>query len=359
MQQNLLLDNPQSGKKILLTDNLLHNRINFKYYINEKWTFRSDLRNRILWGEFTRANMQNPMTDYAGSINKSSNDAVTLSGILVEEDGFIMHSVLDRLFVEYVGEKWEMRLGRQRINWGINTVWNPNDIFNAYSFFDFDYVEQPGADALRISRYIGLSDKIELAVSPNKDFDKWTVGLLWKTNLKNYDIQLLTGWMEDEVVLGAGWAGNIKNMGFKGEMSYFLNEDENIDNSLSATMGLDYSFKKGLYTGLGLLYNSNGNTDQPFQQIFNFKISAKNLYPYKWATFTQLSYPFNPLLNTSLAIIYSPVKANPLFINPQISFSITDNWDISMIGQLVYSTNDKDEFHNYLDGVYLRLKWSY
>lgn len=343
----------------MLTDNLLHNRINFKWYINDQWTFRSDLRSRVLWGEYTKANMLNPNADFAKNINDSSNDAVILSGILIEEDGFIIHSVLDRLFLEYAGEKWEMRLGRQRINWGINTVWNPNDIFNAYSFFDFDYVEQPGSDALRISRYIGLSDKIELAVSPNKDFDKWTVGLLWKTNLKSYDIQFLTGWVEDEIILGTGWAGSIKNVGFKGEISYFINDDDQIDNSISATMGLDYSFKKGLYAGFGLLYNSNGNTDQPFQQIFNFQLSAKNLYPYKWATFTQLSYPFNPLLSTSFAIIYSPVKANPLFLNPQISYNISDEWDISLIGQMIYSNDNKDEFHNYLDGVFMRLKWSF
>ena len=34
--------------------------------------------------------------------------------------------------------------GRQRINWGQTFVWNVNDVFNAYSYFDFDYKERPG-----------------------------------------------------------------------------------------------------------------------------------------------------------------------------------------------------------------------
>jgi len=357
MQQNLIFDQPLSGKKNLITDNLLHNRINFKYFLNEKWTFRADLRSRMLWGEFTKLNTLSP--DFAKAIDKSANDAITLSALLAEKDGIIVHSVFDRLFLEYSSDKWEVRLGRQRINWGINTVWNPNDIFNTASFFDFDYVEQPGSDALRISRYIGLSDKLELAISPNKDFEKWTAALLWKTNIKNYDIQFLSGWMEDELVLGTGWAGSIKNLGFKGEISAFLHDKNDIDNTISATTGMDYSFKKGLYSSFGILYNSNGKTKEPFQQAFSFQVSPKNLYPYRWATITQISFPFNPLLSGSMAIIYSPVKANPLFLNPNLSYNVHDNWEVAFIGQLVFSKDAQEDYHNFLNGLFLRLKYNY
>ncbi|MCG8318265.1 MAG: hypothetical protein MI921_02070 [Cytophagales bacterium] len=41
-------------------------------------------------------------------------------------------------------------IGKHRINWGKSYVWNPNDVFNAYSFFDFDYEERRGTDALLI-----------------------------------------------------------------------------------------------------------------------------------------------------------------------------------------------------------------
>ncbi len=357
MQQNLIFDHPLTGKKSLITDNLLHHRLNFKYFLNEKWTFRADLRNRMLWGEFTKLNTQSPL--FAKALDQSANDAITLSASLTEKDGIIVHSVLDRLFVEYSGEKWEIRLGRQRINWGINTIWNPNDIFNTASFFDFDYVEQPGSDALRVSRYIGLSDKIELAVSPNKDFDKWTAALLWKTHYKSYDWQFLSGWMEDELVVGTGWAGSIKNLGFKGEISGFLNDKTNVDNTLSATTSIDYSFKKGLYASLGLLYNSHGETQIPFQEIFSFQVSPKNLYPYRWAIATQFSFPFNPLLTGSLAVIYSPVKAQPLFLNPNFTYNVSNNWELSLISQMIFSNDLARKYRNNLDGVFVRLKYHY
>ena len=48
-----------------------------------------------------------------------------------------------------------------------------------------------------------------------------------------------------EIVLGGGWAGNIKKAGFKGELSYFINN--NFNNTLSLSTSLDYSFKDGYY----------------------------------------------------------------------------------------------------------------
>ncbi len=35
-------------------------------------------------------------------------------------------------------------------------------------------------------------------------------------------MQLITGWYNEHLTLGAGWAGNIKDAGFKGEVQYFF-----------------------------------------------------------------------------------------------------------------------------------------
>ncbi len=359
MQQNLIFYQSTSGVSNLLTDNLLHNRIKYERYLSDNWTVRVDIRNRVLWGEFTKSNITNPTLNYSQLIDDSANDAVKLSAIILDHKEVLVHSALDRLYVEYADDYWEVRLGRQRINWGISTVWNPNDLFNTFSFFDFDYVEQPGSDALRVSRYFGDSDKLEFAVSPSKDFDKWTAALLWKTNIKSYDFQLLTAWVEDDFVLGTGWEGNIKSVGFKGEASYFVSSLDAVSNSLNATLSWDYSFTSGWIISLGVLYNSNGETEKPFQQIFDFRISSKNLYPYRWAIFSQLSIPFNPLMNGSIAFIFSPVSSKPLFINPRVTYSLADNWDISLVGQLIFSDDVNNEYQNYFDGIFGRLKWSF
>ena len=59
-----------------------------------------------------------------------------------------------------------LRIGRQRINWGVNLAWNPNDLFNAYSLIDFDYQERPGSDAIRFQYYMGDLSVLNLQYNP-------------------------------------------------------------------------------------------------------------------------------------------------------------------------------------------------
>ena len=65
-------------------------------------------------------------------------------------------------------EKWELTLGRQRINWGVNLAFNPNDLFNAYSLIDFDYQERPGSDAIRFQYFTNELSSFETAVQFGK-----------------------------------------------------------------------------------------------------------------------------------------------------------------------------------------------
>ena len=107
--------------------------------------------------------------------------------------------MLDRLYLDYVKGNLEVRLGRQRVNWGINTVWNPNDIFNAFTFTDFDYEERPGSDALRVKYYTGFASSIEIAVKAFDRKEDAVGGILWKFNKWNYDFQALVGIMQEDL----------------------------------------------------------------------------------------------------------------------------------------------------------------
>lgn len=100
-------------------------------------------------------------------------------------------------------------------------MWNPNDIFNAYSFFDFDYVERPGSDALRLQYYNSEVSSTELAVKMNRDKQVTAAGL-YKFNAFEYDFQVLGGTLnQTDYVVGCGWSGAIESVSFRGELSYF------------------------------------------------------------------------------------------------------------------------------------------
>lgn len=334
-----------------LQDNLIHNRLNFEYNISENWNLWADVRSRIFFGDLVKAN-----PNYADAVDNVNNDYFDLSFILLNENSFVIHTMLDRLYLEYLGQQWEIRVGRQRINWGISTVWNPNDIFNAFAFTDFDYEERPGSDAIRVKRYLGFASSIEIAAKAFDHWDEATMAAMYKFNTKGYDFQILAGVAENDWVIGGGWAGNLKNAGFKGEATYFFPIDEG-ESSFAATFGLDYSFSNSLYTNVGYLYNSNGETKGDITGLFNFNLSAKNLYPYRHAIFTQVSYPFTPLLNGGAAFIYSPVKSHALFINPTVTYSLAQNWDLDLVGQLVF--NKAAHYTSPIQALFLRIKWSY
>ncbi|MEL6922836.1 MAG: hypothetical protein AAFO94_02230, partial [Bacteroidota bacterium] len=335
-----------------LLDQLIHNRLNFKWYPNDNWTFTAELRTRLFFGEIVKST-----PNYGELVGDANNDFLDLSLLLVDQPSFVAHTMLDRLYFEYINGNWEVRLGRQRINWGINTIWNPNDIFNAFAFTDFDYEERPGSDALRVQYYTGVASSVELAVKAFDEWDEAVAAALLKFNKWNYDFQLMAGVVQGEMVLGGGWAGNLKNAGFKGELSYFQSFDETIDNSFAATLSADYSFKNGLYLSGGMLYNSNGELDRSITDLFSFELSAKNLYPYRYAFFLQGNGALSPLLSTGVALIYSPGSANALFINPNFTYSMSDDWNLDLVGQLVF--NQAERYESPIQAIFLRFKFSF
>lgn len=339
---------PPLGKTVL-NDNFLHNRLNFKWYPNDNLTIKADLRNRLFFGEFNRT-----FPGFKESLKNGGNDVLNLQVMNVGNQ-VIFHSIFDRLYLDYTKDNWEIRLGRQRINWGINTVWNPHDIFNAFAFTDFDYEERPGSDALRIKYYTGFASSIEIAVKAFDDPSEFVGGLLWKTNKWNYDFQVLAGVAQTDAVLGIGWAGNIGQLGFKGEHSIFISSDDDLSDVFAGTISLDYSFKEGLFVSTGLLFNSSENMNA---NILNFELSARNLYPYKWSTIISAGLPFTPLWNMNLALIYSPVDGNPLFVNPTLTYSLAENVDINLVGQIILQEG-MDRYESPTQVAYLRVKWSF
>ena len=108
-------------------NNLIHNRINMRGYFSESFSMGLEVRNRILFGDIP--------------VIQSDLGLVDMSYFVIENSNFVFHSMIDRLWLKYQKDKIEINVGRQRVNWGINTIWNSNDLFNAYNFIDFDYVE--------------------------------------------------------------------------------------------------------------------------------------------------------------------------------------------------------------------------
>lgn len=353
MQINSVVDTNE-----LLTEQLIHNRLNLKYYATDQLTFSTEIRNRVFYGEGIK--LKQPL--FAHALEKDAGEA-DLSWVLAKGDAFVLHSMVDRANVTYTKGNWEIKAGRQRINWGINLAWNPNDLFNAYNFADFDYIERPGTDALRVQYYTSSMSTIEGAIKPGKDKDSWIGGGLYKFNKWNYDIQLLAAWYNKDLAVGAGWAGNIKDAGFKGELTYFHPREDISDTTgiLNTSVSFDYAFKNATYINVAVLYNTNGITSALAtgeNNVFTTRrLSPKMLMPSQLTYFVQVSKPFTPAINGSLSAMYLQ-GVNIAFAMPSITYTINESWDIDLLGQFLAGENDKT-FKSLGNTVFVRLMLSF
>ena len=347
----------------ILTDNLIHNRLNLKVKLPKNFTFGTGIRIRAFYGETTKIGIAaNNLIGGSYSDNLKNYDGVlNLERTWVSGNSLIINSIMDRLWLNYSKGNWDITVGRQRVNWGLNTVWNPNDLFNALDYLDFDYEERPGSDAVRAQYFIGEMSSLDVAYKFAKDRKNDVGAIKYKFNTHTYDIQFLAGKYQQDLAVGAGWAGNIKNAGFKGEGTYFVPYDSigDVSGSLSFSTTLEYGFKKGWTGMVSYLLNTDGvNTPQNALSLNNFTPNAKVMMPNTHTVFLNFSKPFSPVFSLNLGGFYG-FGVNWLIFFPTATYSIKQNWDIDLIGQLFWGDNQQREFTNQGNGLFLRLKWSF
>jgi hypothetical protein len=338
-----------------MTDNLVHNRLNFNYYPSSWLNAQVSVRNRLFYG-----NMVQLLPTYATEMDHDFG-FVDLSWNYLENQSFFFNTSIDRAFLNFQIEKWDAKIGRQRINWGQTFVWNPNDIFNAYNYFDFDYEEKPGSDAVRLQYYLNYASRLELAAAINND-TSLTAAALYQFNKWQYDVQFLAGvFQNDYLVLGSGWSGSLFKGAFRGEMSYFHPFDQFQDStgSFVISLGYDYTFRNSLMLQAEYLFSSaiSQGVDFNIASFYQQQISARNLSFFRHIVFAMAAYPVTPLINVALSGMYSPTN-NFIFVGPSFTFSMSDNFEISLNVQSFLSDIPKEQGGS---GAYtfLRGRWSF
>ena len=333
--------------------NLIHNRMNLKWTFSSSLSIRLDLRNRIFVGSRVRKTK-----DFAQQIDQYPG-LFDLSVIWVDEPSLVVHSVIDRGSVSYRLPKWDITIGRQRINWGMNTIWNPHDIFNAYNFLDFDYEERPGNDAVRIQHYPTENTTLEIAWKPGRERTNHIASVLYRFNRKKFDWQLLGGLYQTDLFVGAGWAGSIGEKGFKGECSYFHPYNRIMDTSgvLTASIMMDYTFRKGWYLSGSVLYNGKPTGWLDNGGIYTASLSAKSLFPFRFSVYTGLAKNIATIYNLTAAVVYSP-DHHSLILFPSFSCNVSENLDVDLTLQSFFAQS-RQAYRMQGTALYLRGKWSF
>jgi hypothetical protein len=334
-------------------DYQIHQRLNARYQPNTHWYFELGLRNRLFWGYQQK--------NFPSSFDGLDSDMGMLDlswTIWNDQTAFV--SLIDRFYGRWTNKHWDIRLGRQRINWGKNSVWNPNDIFNQYNYLDFDYEERRGSDAILIEYFFSGFKSVELAYSPGRNDDFGVGAARFNFPLGIYDLQLISGLYHDDWIWGAGWAGSIRGLGFKGEFTQYIPLVESSSENWLLAPSIDYLTAQQIYLQLGYLYNDQGSTRtlELLRVSSGNVLEAKNLFPFQSSLFGQVSYPFHPLWTVNLSGIATTAGEAAIII-PSIGYNWKQNIDFLLLSQIFAGQAWNDEFGYLSSSIFIRMSYSF
>ena len=332
-------------------DNLIHNRLNVKWLASKTITFSLEARNRIFFGNSVQFNptFKDQVTQSLGTWQ--------LDWVVGENNSYFFYSNIDRANFSWRKNRFSAIIGKQRINWGKSYVWNPNDVFNAYSFFDFDYEERRGTDAILLKYVTTPSTSLEIASNISGSPDGTMMAVKYNFNTWEYDFQVLSGKYQTDYFVGLGWEGQIKSAGFKGEVSYFQpykNDDQ--DSKIMAAVSFDYTFPNTLAFQLEGIFNSNPDLDNAQNSLLE-PVDAKNLTFNQWSVFGSVAYDITPLIILNVNGIYY-IDDESYFINPGLTFSLNKNTEF-LVSSQIFDGTTSSIFGSLGNYVFTRLKWSF
>jgi hypothetical protein len=344
----------QKDIDVMLISGTAQNRLDFSIYPMNRMEISIGLRNNIDYGNTVL------LTPGYSDIITQDDGYFSLTKSWVYKNSYVLYSSIDRINVFYSNNNFEFQFGRQRINWGVNLAWTPNDIFNSSSYLNFDYEEKQGSDAVRGQYYFDYSSSLEFVYKLDRE-ERITSALMYRFNFWNYDFQTFVGMMHDDYVYGLGWSGNVLSANFSGELTYFRDKENFADTTgqLIASLGWTYTFASDFYVHAEFLFNSAGTTDKAggLNKLVSNGYNAKNLSPAKYSLFGDIAYQISPLIRIDISSIINPSDKS-FYLGPFASFSVSQSVDMLLGGQFFYG-DSQTEWGDNGTFYYLRLKWSF
>ncbi len=349
-------------------DHLLHGRLNARWFPTAEISAVAEVRARAFSGGSVRS------TPHFIRTLEQDGGFGTMGVALWEGSSTAGYAQMDRLYLNATTGAWQFTVGRQRIAWGTNLVWNTVDLFNPQSVLDFDYEEKPPVDGVRVQYYTGELSKIEFAFTPGARRDP-TIGAQWTFNTRGYDIHLLAGIRNHGAYGGLAWAGDIAGGGFRGELlvadyddNYSMHDEVGLYGAatlhphagagtmVAAALSGDYTFPNSFYIHTELLYNSEGVTDLTQRNAVHASHLGL-LSPARWSVFQEFSYDISPLVRGGVFAIYNPTD-HSFVIFPSLTWSVITDLDLSTFA-LLFSGDPGTEYGGGGRAVVARVRWAY
>jgi hypothetical protein len=338
-------------------DNLLHQRFNLEYRFDSELRFNIGMRNRYIWGDTAKSPNYSEFVGHdTGFFDLSKNWG--------ENDGRVGNTQLDRAYLDWKKNDWQLRGGRFRVNWGMTTIWNPNDVFNAYSVYDFDYEERPGTDALSVRKKLGFASEIDAVFSPDEEKQLNSFATRYLFNHREWDVQLIGGKARLDHFVGLGIAGEIRGAGVRAETSYFRPthdswQDIEQHSATVTSFETDYSFGGAinLLAKVALMHHSNPQEPLTAAAFLALPLSAKTLSFTEFTSYVDVSFDVTALNRMTLSNIY--YQDGSYFWGLSNSYSMAEDWQLLAVLQLFDGSSDSLFSQSASRLVYGQIKWSF
>ncbi len=374
MPSHYRVDNQES-----VTEHLLHNRINLDYQALSNVDLHLGMRNRLFMGSQLDSNLAELSSQDTGYWDLSKS---------WQHNDQVFNTSIDRGYLLWRPNDLHLKVGRFRINWSMNSIWNPNDIFNSYSLYDFDYDEKPGRDALSLSYHLGFATEINLVYSLRQtqhDLVAQDYGMRYLSHYQGWDWQLILAESFNDRVIGGGFAGQINGAGIRGEISHFSSQSSQnipaLEDSYSASIELDYSFSgsSNALASIAALYISkpsehsvsrgmtqadsiqNAHIQTDHIQTAHIQTSriqtGRELSFTSWSYYLNTSFDITSLTRLSVTGIY--YQDDSYFTSLSLTHSLSDNWLLT--GQIQrFDGSETSQFGQApYTQLFAQLRWSY
>lgn len=267
-----------------------------------------------------------------------------LDDTYVDNESVYAKHLLYRAFLTAALSSVDIRFGRQRVAWGTAMLWNPMDILNPFNPLQLERQERQGIDAILVDWNYGVLSRLSAVYAKQRSGD--SRAMRWRSNVSGTDISLMVGEFRDNRVGGLDFAGQIDDIGIRGEMT--VTDTTAGDTYVQGIIGFDYTFPSTLSFNVEAYYNGQGNSDTldyDFSRLLTGEIQSLA----KHYLGGYVSYDITPLLQSRNYLILN-LDDSSMFLAPSLVYSINDNTE-GVAGIQAYEGNSGSEFGS-LENIY-------
>ncbi len=271
---------------------------------------------------------------------------------------------IERLYFDCYFERFDLRLGRQAVNWGSAQIWNPTDLFREFFLTDY-WAERKGINAAKVFiPFPGNSWLNAVAATGDTSISDNRYGLKLGTTWKDADIAgvFMDDTVAERLVGGVDIKGQFE-IGYWLEGAWFFPMDRDLDDHLEFVVGIDYSFplKDGLIIAAQYYYDGSGErSKQDYDWMAVIDGTRFNLAQDYASLMATLAW--NGEVSLSLLVI-SNLNDSTGIVNPYLNLLLPFDLQLNLGANLTVGP-EGGEFKPGLEIVpesiyYLWLRWSF